>query len=417
MGLVGLNDTMKFTFLGGAEEVGRVGLYVEDGADPFLMDYGFTPSDPPQYPMESPRVRNLILTHAHLDHSGLVPCITGKYGARLVGTRTTLETSEVLLRDSLKIAQEDGLDIQYSKEDLGNVRNYFEPVRFGRSVDLGSRFCTLHNAGHIPGSAMVRVDGDDGFLFTGDMNTCDSMLMEGCSPMDASTVFVEGTYSGKEHEPRNVVARRFLDTVDEVVSRGGKAIVPTFAVGRFQEVIMLLCDMGFDVWADGMGRGITRLYLDDPKALRDPDRLKRALSQVTEVRNPTARSRGIDRGEVFVTTSGMLEGGPVLEYIFKLRSNPKNAILLTGYQVEGTNGDMLLKKGMIHSRGVNAKVENRVEFFDLSAHAGHTELAGFVRDCNAENVVIYHSDDRQPLADELSEFNVILPQNGKTFEL
>jgi putative mRNA 3-end processing factor len=114
----------------------------------------------------------------------------------------------------------------------------------------------------------------------------------------------------------------------------------------------------------------------------------------------------------------MLDGGPVLWYIDKLKNDPKSAILLTGYQVEGTNGRLLLDTGCLNFYGVNQKIECQVFHFDFSAHAGHTQLVEFAKGCSPEKIVLFHSDDREPLAEDLKDVaEVLVPENGKKFTL
>jgi putative mRNA 3-end processing factor len=125
------------------------------------------------------------------------------------------------------------------------------------------------------------------------------------------------------------------------------------------------------------------------------------------------------KGEVILTTSGMLDGGPVVSYIDAIRDDPKSAILLTGYQVEGSNGRKLLETGMLEVKGVSERVQCEVMKFDFSAHAGHNELLAFAKACEPEKIVLMHGDDREILAGDLRSdgFEVLLPQNGEKFEL
>ncbi len=122
--------------------------------------------------------------------------------------------------------------------------------------------------------------------------------------------------------------------------------------------------------------------------------------------------------DVVVTTGGMLEGGPVLEYLRHIKRDRNSAVFLTGYQVEGTNGRLLLEKGRIDLGDGPEKLDCMVEFYDFSAHCGHSELVRFARDCDPERVVLFHGDSRERLAEELeSEFEVIMPRNMERIRL
>jgi len=133
---------------------------------------------------------------------------------------------------------------------------------------------------------------------------------------------------------------------------------------------------------------------------------------------PKQRKKAL-KGDVIITTSGMLDGGPVIEYVIKLKDNPKNAILLTGYQVENTNGRRLLEKGTMELAGVEEKINIDVEFFDFSAHAGHSQLVEFIRESKAEKVLLMHGDNREELKEAVDDGSreVILPEEGKSVEL
>jgi putative mRNA 3-end processing factor len=169
---------------------------------------------------------------------------------------------------------------------------------------------------------------------------------------------------------------------------------------------------GFNIWRDGMGNKISKIFLDYPEYLRSAPRLKRSLGKMKVIHSSEDRKKAI-KGEVILTTSGMLDGGPVLWYINKMKDDPRSAILLTGYQVEGTNGRNLLENGIVNIRGVNQKVNCEINYFDFSAHAGHSELVKFVRDCHPEEVIIFHSDNADPLAKEIENFAQVRLPNGK----
>jgi putative mRNA 3-end processing factor len=135
------------------------------------------------------------------------------------------------------------------------------------------------------------------------------------------------------------------------------------------------------------------------------------------VRSYKGRKHAV-HGEVIITTSGMMEGGPVLGYMAKLKDDPKNAVLLTGYQVEGTNGRLLRDEGKINVQGVALNVKCEVCFFDFSAHSGHRELIDFIHGCEPEKVILCHSDNREAIASELrGSYNIYMPKLMEEIEL
>ena len=407
---------MKFRFLGGADTVGRMGMTITGDKKTILVEYGMSPSKPPEYPIVPPRIDHLFLTHCHLDHCGVVPAICGRDNCEVFTTPLSAEISEVMLYDSLKIAEAEKYNEPYTTNDVERMMELVVPFTFKDTIELGKIDVTLHSAGHIPGAAMFEFKRDTTTLYTGDIHTANQKLVLGAKPVKCENLIIEGTYGGRNHPPRDETIDTFIAKIDEVIDRGGVALVPCFAVGRTQEIMMILRNLGYDMWVDGMGRSITNLFLNYPEYLRDPRALRSARKTFREVKNSSMRKHAAG-GQIIVTTGGMLDGGPVLEYIRTLRSNPKNAILLVGYQAEDTNGRLLMETGSIVLDGEMVKVDCEVQKYDFSAHAGHDEIVNFVRKCEPENVVLMHSETRELFLDDLQDYNVILPELGKEFDL
>ena len=179
----------------------------------------------------------------------------------------------------------------------------------------------------------------------------------------------------------------------------------------------MLRKAGYNVWFDGMGRKVSKMFLKYPKYLRSVENLKKALNKINMVHSDHGRKLALN-SEVIITSSGMMDGGPVLSYMNHLRNDPKNAVLLTGYQVEGTNSRLLVDKGKLNFYGVIENVECEVEYFDFSAHAGHSELVEFAKGCNPEKIVLFHSDNRKALEEPLKDVaEVYSPNTGELLEL
>ncbi len=409
-------NMIRAQFLGGAEEVGSLGLYLEIGELRLLFDYGLTPSKPPAYPMPSPPVDSLFLTHVHLDHSGMIPRIAMEYEANIYATEPTIAVLPLMLNDTIKVANLEGFPVPYTKEEVENSLENMIPVEYGKPVELGSLEIVPHSAGHIPGSAMYEIRDDKHILFTGDIQTVNTNLVWGTKPVKTDVLIMESTYAGREHPSRDKVERRFIEKIEEIVERGGKAIVPVFAVGRTQEIMLILAKTDFDVWIDGMGRFVTNLFLQYPQYLKSAKKLKKARNKLKIVKRRSDRRKALN-GEVIVATGGMLEGGPVLHYINHLKNDRKSGILLTGYQVEGTNGRLLMDEGILELYGIKEKIDMEIDFFDFSAHAGHSELLEFAEKCEPEKIILMHGDNREALAKDLKnmDFDVYLPKNGEDF--
>lgn len=381
-----------------------------------LFDYGLQPADPPQYPLEAPPVEALLLTHSHLDHCGMVPVISRKYRTDIIGTPVTFDVARILLEDSIKVSKNEGFPQPYSRADIESVGRSAVTIDYGDLVKIGSFEVQVHSAGHIPGSCMFETNGDQTVLFTGDFQTIDTHLVEGASPVGCDVLIMESTYAGRSHPGRHETESAFLGKVKEIVERGGVALVPCFAVARTQEILLALADTGLEVWLDGMGREVSQHYLRHPSYLRSRRDLRRALRRTEVVRSRSGRERALE-GDVIVTTGGMMDGGPVLFYLDRLKDDARNGVLLTGYQVEGTNARNLVDEGTVEIRGAKTGVSCEVVYFDFSAHAGHEELLEFVEGCDPSTVVLMHGDSRQNLADALVGLDCLLPKEGEWYSI
>ena len=410
---------MKFTFLGGANEIGSTALLLETNEFKCVFEYGLTPTDPPEYPLESPPLDYIFLTHAHLDHSGMIPLLTRQNSVPFFTSQMTLALSQILLRDNVKICEYEGYPILYSKGDIQTMEENLHLVAEGSVCGINSAELKIHSAGHIPGSIMFNLKFDKGprLLFSGDINTIDTQLVTGTTGKKCDILIMESTYADVDHELRQKIEYRFINKIHEVVERGGKVVIPAFAVARTQEILLLLADLDYEIWLDGLGKDVTRLFLKEPGFIRNAKKLRRVFDNVHRVRTKVHRKKAL-AGDIIVTTSGMLDGGPVLNYIDELNGDRNHAVLLTGYQVKGSNGRRLLNDGIINIYGEDKKIELDVEYFDFSAHAGHKELINFANKCKPEHIILFHGENRETLENELSDtFQVHLPNNGETFEI
>lgn len=405
-------------FLGGGHEVGRLGIMMKGEGVKMLFDYGMTATDPPSYPVPAPPVDITFLTHSHLDHCGMIPWLTARYDINIVATPVTRDVGLLLMEDSIKVGKSEGYPEMYDSNDVKTASHRFEDIRFGDTTSVGRFQVRAHSAGHIPGATMYEVMDKKTTLVTGDLHTQDTRLVAGAKPVKCDNLVMESTYSGRNHPERLKTEHALMTKIQEVSDRGGTVVIPAFAVGRTQEMILLLKDTQFEFWMDGMGKSVSKIYLAHPDFLRSAKRLRQAMNKVNEVRNYHARLRAA-QGDIIVTTSGMLDGGPVLTYLDNIRDDPKSAVLLTGYQVEGSNGRKLLETGMMDFAGVTERVECEVLKYDFSAHAGHDDLLAFAKACSPEKVVLMHGDHRELLAEDLrmAGFEVLLPRNGEKFAL
>jgi putative mRNA 3-end processing factor len=407
---------MEIQFLGGASEVGRLGMLLRRGPQTLLFDYGMLPSRPPKYPIEAPPVDALLLSHAHLDHSGMIPWITSAYDIEVYGTPPSLDIADLLLEDSLKVADLEGFRTAFDGQDVARSRKMFRSFSFGDVLDFDGVEVLTHSAGHIPGATMFEVNVEKTVLFSGDLHTLSTDLVLGAKPVKCDILVLESTYAGRQHPPREQVQKDFLRKIKQVNQRGGIAIVPAFAVGRTQDIILTLARERFYASLNGMGKTVNSIYSGHKGFVRSVRKLKDAMDKVNVVGGRKGLERAL-KSDVIVTTSGMLDGGPVINVIEALREDAKSAILLTGYQVEGTNGRRLVEKGEIDIRGVKVRPKCEVQKFDFSAHAGHDDLVKFVEGCDPEKVVLMHGDNRKLLADALEGRECVMPMEGEWVQL
>lgn len=387
---------MKIKFLGGCNEVGRSAILVDDK---ILIDYGMKPSDPPGLPLgvEGTSPESVIVSHAHLDHSGMVPSLMDRDKAPDVYmTSVTTDLTMLLGRDTIKVGKEEGFFF-FSEEDIRRMVERTHTVAYGERHTLnGSDYeFELHNAGHIPGSSSVylRKESEDISLFyTGDIKMSVTRLMESASPADfpaSDILLIESTYYDREHRNRAEMEREFIDSIRETLDSGGNAIVPCFAVGRTQEMVMVLHSYGLTPYVDGMGLMVFNLFKNYPSFLKDAEAMKDAFDGAQFV-NSKRRKEALSEPSVIVTTAGMLNGGPVLYYLKRIHEDPKSKVLLTGYQIAGTNGRRLLEEGCVETNGEVVKVSAGIEQYDFSAHAGDSELKRLVsRFCKRGTEVVF----------------------------
>lgn len=396
---------MDIRFLGGAGEVGRSAILVNDR---LLLDYGLKPGNPLQLPGDvAPDA--VVVSHGHLDHVGAVPSLLSADTCPPIHwTPPTRELALTLARDTLKL-HGGTLQCPFTETDVQRVTQVSETHGYRESFAAADHEVTFFDAGHIPGSVHVLVDdGETRLLYTGDFHTADQRLVSGTTARpEADVVICESTYSDVEHEDRTVVEKRFVESVKTTLWEGGTVVVPAFAIGRTQE-LMLICD-AYDIpcYVDGMGKAVTEMLRRYPEFVRDEEAFRRAKSHARFVTGRNGqRKRITDQNAAIVTTSGMLSGGPAMTYLPEIRSNPTNKITLTGYQVEGTPGRDLVETGSAEIDGRMMTMGAQVEQYDFSAHADHDGLREFLEPYAGERVLVVHGDRCGAFAEELREDGV-----------
>jgi putative mRNA 3-end processing factor len=369
---------LQVGFLGGAREVGRIGITVKSEKTQIVLDYGVMLANEPGFPMHVPPkdVDGLILTHSHLDHSGALPIFYINDQKPLYTNKLNLELTQILIQDFIHLSS---YYLPFEYLELKTLMRNNKHLDFGVEETIGDMKIKLLDAGHTPGSAQVQVEADGKkILFTGDYNMENTMLLKGASMDygDFDAVITESTYANEDHTSRPELEKSFAEAATDIVERGGTVLVPAFGVGRAQEIACVLAANHFEfpVVLDGMAREASRIIMDHKEFLRDPRLFTNAMHSLDWVDGWRDRRRASKDPCVIISPAGMLKGGPSQFYISKIGKKAGNAIFLVSYQIPGTPGKQLLDKGVTTIDGKVRKVKAQYRHFDFSSHCGASQL-------------------------------------------
>jgi putative mRNA 3-end processing factor len=410
--------SIQIKFLGATREVGRSAFLLNEQV---LLDYGIKPSDPPEYPAGSPTPETVVISHGHLDHCGVVPNLMDLEPV-VLATPPTKFLTKLLAEDTLEIAERCCVP-PFDPQDMQMLMRRTHELDYLEDYSTEDYSITFLDAGHIPGSALTYVEfGDDTLLYTGDIKNTDTRLLRGSKIHypEAKTLLVESTYFGREHQERKTLEEKFIESIRYTLDTGGNVVIPCFAIGRTQEILMILKEYGIRCFVDGMGVEVTDILLKQPEYLRDSGRLKSAYGNATTVKGSMRRSV-LDEPSVVVTTAGMLNGGPVLYYLQHMYDDPKDKLILTGFQVEGTNGRMALDTSTLEVDGEILPLRCKLEQYSFSAHSGDSELKAIVKhmcDKGTENVFCVHGDHTEEFAEWVKQeigVNAFAPRLGEEY--
>ncbi|MDE0014572.1 MAG: MBL fold metallo-hydrolase [Candidatus Poribacteria bacterium] len=460
---------MKTNFPGGANEIGASSTLIEIDEYRILVDAGIRmgpgqDSPLPDFPdfdkVGMPAA--VLLTHAHADHTGALPVLRNLWleGVKIYWTPATKAITRVMLEDSVNRMkheeQEEGKQPLYTRDDVDVFWHckeeevpWLEPVPICEGVTA-----TWIPAGHILGAAMIYIQGkSESILMTGDVSATNQLTIPGMVVPEwvkPDVMVIESTYGHRQHErTRKQEARRLAEDVAQTIEKGGKVLIPAFAVGRAQEAILILKHAmeseeipPFPVYVDGMVRDINRIYSDpdfadelSPSLQRKAERGENLFySDVIEEVARSQKPEGILAGKpcCIVASSGMLIGGKSSEYAKHLAGDPKNLIAITGYQAEGNPGRALwdwVEAGRQPDRiwhlkdQVTVRVECQVKKYSLSAHADSEELLTLVGKMQPRKLFLVHgdADARGELFKSVHKaflsIDVQLPQNGEVYSI
>ncbi len=443
----------KISAFGAAGEVGRSCVLIDDGERRVLLDCGvkIVPKErslPPSGIEEVVReegIDSVILSHAHLDHTGYTPRLFQEgYNGVVHATPPTRDISHILWLDHLKIEKEEHYLTSFLETALFSMslHDYREKFRVCDGV-----IAEFFDAGHILGSSSILLDWDGVLIwYTGDINTSKTPFHDGAKfpdEEDIDIVISESTNGTRDFPSRKVVEEDFGRDITEVLERGGKVIAPSFAVGRSQEVAMTIARWvdikGLDaqVYLDGMIRYVNEIYLNylDEKWVspRFLSWLKdQGLSSPFEMEYLREIDESIKRKEAFrkqisknadpcviITTSGMMEGGPVHSYLRYACTDPKNMLAIVGFQVEGTLGREIMegRRQIVATNGFgngySVEIKSKVKRFHFSGHSPRLGLQEYLLLLDAKNYLFVHGDSESCYALEKYVKHETVHSNGE----
>ncbi len=400
---------VRITTLGGCREVGRSCMLLSTPESRIIIDCGVNVGSddsatpylyvPEVYPLN--QIDAVVLTHAHLDHAGLVPMLY-KYGYEgpIYCTPPTRDLAVLLQLDYIEIAGREGKRLPYDSTMVREALKHTITLNYGDVTDIApDTKLTMHNAGHILGSSIAHFHIGDGLYnvaFTGDQKFERTRLFDPavCNFPRLETLVTEATYGGTNsiQPSRKEAEITLINVVKETISKGGKVIIPAFSVGRSQEVMVVLEEAirkkvidEVPVCLDGMIYEATAIHTTYPEYLNNDLRdlifhkgINPFLSPCfVKVESPKQRTEIIEGPPcVILATSGMLNGGPVLEYLKRLGPDERNTLVIVGYQAEGTLGRRIQKGWKelpLSAEGKTQTVKINLEVTTVDGFSGHSD--------------------------------------------
>lgn len=452
---------MLIQFLGGANEIGASCIYIEmeslrGKAVRILLDCGIRPKcigdhRLPRFELlESYRnIHALLLSHAHLDHTGAVPCVAGHFPEMpIYCTRPTRDIMDVLLRDSARLMTMDtSAKPLYSDIDVEYTMNQITAIEFNTPIHIApgirARFIP---AGHILGASSILIESPESrILYTGDFTT-QSLKTVGSQKFTGIAVrpdilITEGTYGNTIHPPGEAELARLTAAIIETTAQGGRVLISVFSVGRSQELLLMLVQQKLDipVYVDGMIQTINLIYEINrshlprwlqAKAARNGTIFTSANLYQVYSKEHRYSIIGSREPSIILSSGGMLSGGTSSQYAGSILEDEKSMIALVGYQDSDTPGGKLIEliSGKADNNAKTLEVNNslyslrcRVEKFDFSAHADMNGILLVVKKVAAKDIILVHGE--APALKNLGSvlttngFNVHIPGIGDMYEI
>jgi uncharacterized protein len=419
--------------LGGVKQVGRSCFIVVTPESKVMLDCGINPgalSGLDAYPrldwfnFDLDDLDAVVISHAHIDHQGFLPALF-KYGYKgpVYCTEPTLPLMTLLQMDSVKIANSNGTYLPYEARDVNEVIKHCITLPYGKPTDISPDITiTLNNAGHIMGSATVHlnISGAHNILYSGDYKYAKTQLLDSAVSVypRVETLITESTYGNSTDvmPDQQFVYRSFSDSINKTLTEGGKVLIPVPAVGRAQEIMLVMAKemkegrlVESPIYIEGMISEASAIHMSYAHYLGSEVR-KSVLQGINPFQSEyfTVISGYGKRDDVLndenpaivMATSGMLEGGPSVEYFKELAPNPKNKIMFVSYQINGTLGRRVLdgtmsEVSMMDKSGKVKVVPVRCQTQKIDGFSGHSDfnqILSFVARVKPKRVLVNHGE-------------------------
>ena len=430
-------EWIRISYLGGARNVGRSCLLLQTPESRILLDCGIdVASNTHAYPhLEAPEfdIKELdavILSHSHLDHSGFIPYLF-KFGYRgpVYCTAPTRDVMSLLLLDNVKIMRSEGREPIYTSDDVKEMVKHTICLEYEAVTDVTPDVrMTLYNAGHVLGSSLVHLHVGNGLhnmVYTGDLKFARTQLLESAATYfpRLETLLIESTYGGKENvlPPQREMDDYLKKVIKETLERKGKVLMPVLGSGRAQEVMIMIANMiknkevqPFNVYIDGMVWDVTAIHTAYPEYLNNiirkqifhKDENPFLLDIFKRVGSQKERTQVIEEEGacVILATSGMLVGGPSMEYLRNLADNANNSLVFSCYQGEGSLGRRIQRgdKEIFFKNGAKqeaCQIKMEVHKLEITNHSDRRQLMNFVYKCDPrpKKVIVNHGENSRCL--------------------
>lgn len=451
---------MKITFLGGTGTVTGSKYLLESGQNKILVDCGLFQG------LKKLRLKNraplsvdphslqaVVLTHAHIDHSGYLPLLfKNGFSGPVFCTTGTRDLCSLLLPDSGYLQEEEARFANkqgyskhhpalplYTQADAEKCLQYFKPANFREEIAVGNSFsATFVPAGHILGSACVYLsDGKQKIAFTGDLGRPEDPVMYPPPPLeDTDYLVLESTYGNRRHDATDP-KRLLKEVIERTAKRGGVILIPSFAIGRAQTLLHLISKLKkseeippVPVFLNSpMAINATEIFCDHQEEHRLTEAQCKEMCEGVEFVRTVEASKALNQyhgPRVIISASGMATGGRILHHLKAFVSDPKNTVLFTGYQAAGTRGEAMVHGAesiKIHGQYFPVKAEI-LRLDSLSAHADYVEIGQWLVKAKRapKRTFITHGEPaasdalRRYLKDQLA-WNMEIPEMGEQLEL